>query len=72
MALSIDLSLNAVIIMEFVNRAMNGQKYKHVPCQAKYIMLWAIWYHLFNLKNLRNTHGGVLRFGSACIVTKSY
>ena len=21
---------------------------------------WAIWYHLYNLKNVKNTHGGVL------------
>ena len=23
-------------------------------------MRWAIWYHLYNLKNVKNTHGGVL------------
>ena len=23
-------------------------------------MLWAIWYHLSNLKNVENTDGGVL------------
>ena len=23
-------------------------------------MLCAIWYHLYNFKNLKNTHGGVL------------
>ena len=26
----------------------------------KYVMLCAIWYHLYNLKNVKNTHGGVL------------
>ena len=25
-----------------------------------YVMLWAFWYHLLNLKNVKNTHGGVL------------
>ena len=25
-----------------------------------YVMRCAIWYHLYNLKNLKNTHGGVL------------
>ena len=25
-----------------------------------YIMLCAVWYHLYNLKNVKNTHGGVL------------
>ena len=24
-----------------------------------YVMRWAIWYHLYNLKNVKNTHGGV-------------
>ena len=23
-------------------------------------MHWAIWYHLYNLKNVKNTYGGVL------------
>ena len=26
----------------------------------KYVMLCAIWYNLYNLKNVKNTHGGVL------------
>ena len=25
-----------------------------------YIMLWAIWYHLYNFENVKNTHRGVL------------
>ena len=25
-----------------------------------YVMHCAIWYHLYNLKNVKNTHGGVL------------
>ena len=25
-----------------------------------YVMRCAIWYHLYNLKNVKNTHGGVL------------
>ena len=25
-----------------------------------YLMLWAIWYHLCNLNNVKNIHGGVL------------
>ena len=24
------------------------------------MMLCAIWYHMYNLKNVKNTHGGVL------------
>ena len=27
---------------------------------STYVMLCAIWYHLYNLKTLKNTHGGVL------------
>ena len=26
-----------------------------------YVMFCAIWYHLCNLKNVKNTYGGVLR-----------
>ena len=25
-----------------------------------YVVRCAIWYHLYNLRNLKNTHGGVL------------
>ena len=28
--------------------------------QDSYVMRCAIWYHLYNLKNVKNTHGGVL------------
>ena len=27
---------------------------------SKFVMRCAIWYHLYNLKNVKNTHGGVL------------
>ena len=27
---------------------------------SKYMMRCAIWYHLYNLKNIKNTYGGVL------------
>ena len=30
------------------------------PHPALYMMRCAIWYHLYNLKNVQNTHGGVL------------
>ena len=26
----------------------------------RYVVRCAIWYHLYNLKNVKNTHGGVL------------
>ena len=28
--------------------------------QISYVMRCTIWYHLYNLKNVKNTHGGVL------------
>ena len=40
-----------------------------------YMMLCMIWYHLYNLKNVKNTHGGVLLLAKlqaeACNFTKS-
>ena len=32
----------------------------HVLITNSNVMFCAIWYHLFNLKNVKNTHGGVL------------
>ena len=29
-------------------------------CISSFVMRCAIWYHLYNLKNVKNTHGGVL------------
>ena len=29
-------------------------------CQGVYVVCCAIWYHLYNLKNMKNTHGAVL------------
>ena len=36
--------------------------YKHAETieQIKYVMRCAIWYHLYNLKNVIKTHGEVL------------
>ena len=31
-----------------------------LACIRKYVMHCAIWYHLYNFKNVKNTHGGVL------------
>ena len=28
--------------------------------QPAIVMFCAIWYHLYNLKNVKNTHGGML------------
>ena len=40
----------------------------------RYVMRWAIWYHLYNFKNVKNTHGEVLILvklqASACNFTE--
>ena len=42
---------------------------------ALYEMQFAIWYHLYNLKNVKNSHGGVILLvelqGKSCNPTKS-
>ena len=35
-----------------------NQPSKH--CNVQYVMLCPIWHHLYILKNVKNTHGGVL------------
>ena len=30
------------------------------PSVIIYVVRWAIWYHLYNLKNVENTRGGML------------
>ena len=35
-------------------------------------MFCVIWYHLYNLKNVKNTHGGVLLLKSVTIFFKLY
>ena len=48
---------------------------KYVYNASIYVMLWAMWYHLYNFKNVKNTHGGVLLLvelqALACNFTKS-
>ena len=31
-----------------------------IPCSGVCEMLCVFWYHLYNFKNAKNTHGGVL------------
>ena len=35
-------------------------EYEAKKMSQRYVMLCTIWYHLHNLKNAKNTHGGVL------------
>ena len=38
--------------------------------QYIYVMRCAIWYHLYNLKNVKNTHGGVLLLAKPATLLK--
>ena len=45
-------------------KVMNNSKKSedvHYIKWIQYVMCFAIWYHLYNLKNVKNTHEGVLR-----------
>ena len=37
----------------------NIQLFCSLLCQSTFVMRCAIWYHLYNLKNVKKTHGGV-------------
>ena len=34
--------------------------YKSIQMPQKYVVRCVIWYHMYNLKNVKNTHGGVV------------
>ena len=36
------------------------EKLEHFFPDCSYVMRYAIWYHLYNLRNVKNTHGEVL------------
>ena len=45
----------------FVEYPVVVVKVNNIICRTLlYVMPCAIWYHLYNLKNMKNTHGGVL------------
>ena len=48
-----------------------GQKSYCLTIQRLYVMLYAIWYHLFNLKNMKSTHGWVSNVNSYCQLDNS-
>ena len=51
------------IIRSIVSMAWRYEKFFFQDCWFKWwynTMLCAIWYHLYNFKNVKNTHGGVL------------
>ena len=63
------------VIIEFWNGVVIGIIIVCFLCNlGLYVMRCAIWYHLYNLKNVKNTHGGVLILiklqAKACNFTK--
>ena len=51
---------SCIIFGSFKLQAWNTSLYFMLILMIKYVMRCAIWYHLYNLKNVKNTHGGVL------------
>ena len=50
---------NVVILFE-VKGGFDSPSEKHVLLILLSVMLCIIWYYLYNLKNVKNIHGGVL------------
>ena len=44
----------------FVYSVQSHLSQRHIQDPKKHLMFCAIWQHLYNLKNTKNTHGGVL------------
>ena len=44
-------------LVTFEGLKRNDKKVKNLLCN---VMCCTIWYHLYNLKNVKNTHGSVL------------
>ena len=49
----------------------NRRYYKKNVNSSWYVMHYAIWYHLYNFKNSKNTNGGVLLLVKLQAITKS-
>ena len=55
----VNLAINA-IVRHSHPRSEDSQSQDKNICLSLFVMLCAIWYHLRNLKNVKNTHGIVL------------
>ena len=55
-------------------KKINDLRLREKNMRSLYAVRCTIWYHLYNLKNVKNIHGGVLILvtfqGSACNITK--
>ena len=49
-----------IMLEFFMIRNIITKVKKYIEKVGKYVMFCAIWYHLYNLKNIKNTNGGVL------------
>ena len=49
-----------IMLEFFMIRNITTKVKKYIEKVEKYVMFCAIWYHLYNLKNIKNTNGGVL------------
>ena len=57
-----DLRISCTDIESKATNNANIPNYSEGSCCARCVMLCAIWYHFYNLKNVKNTHGGVFTF----------
>ena len=62
-------SLPSLLFIKFSRGPFNLDLFSLLLTKS-YVMLCAIWCYLYNLKNVRNAHGGVLLL-VACNFTKS-
>ena len=54
-------------VMRILPEDLKIISFDNLSGMLKYVVRCAIWYHLYNLKNVKNTHGRVLE---ACNFTK--
>ena len=54
-----------IIKFFFISHQTKGDEFPQSHRKKALVMFCAIWYHLYNLKNVKNTHGGVLLFNFA-------
>ena len=62
--------ITSILDLTEVISILNFSLFLQKDCR-QYVMRCMIWYHLYNFKNVKNTHGGVLLLLKACNFTKS-
>ena len=51
------MQINKILYTRFIRKRATETPFN---MGGTFVMCWAIWYYLYNLKNVKNTHGGVL------------